>query len=390
MKWIKLTALLLLLLGMIGCRQNQRTEENMEHRVEKRCLEILDMYRNLYDSAQKQEPENRWEELILAQSCIDAIEERLLSAGLPVLDSDEVVPAYLSAGDDFASFLEAVRQGKEESQELISIRQSGNLGYRLFTCEDGQLLVYSMVASVTADAEPVYEVHSVLDWELTERGNFYYSIYPQWDKHYVAYTLIRLKAPDKALSELTRKYISAGGYVGSNLFLTDWTEEDLAGLCFNDMWEYLYRYEHGEQFSPDGYDYCAEGHYFEIPAEEFEEIILPYFDIDREELRFFAGYNPQEHFYPWRQIQSNELVSILRYYTMEPEVISSRTNTDGTITMTVQVISTDLKTDCLFSHELTVRPMEQGGFQFVRNRILSQGERGLPFCQPRLTWPGTC
>ena len=384
MKWIKLTALLLLLLGLTGCQQ---TEENIEHHVEKRCLEILDMYRELYASAQKQEPENRWEDTVLAQSSIDAIEEKLLSAGLPVLDSGEVVPTYLSAGEDFASFLEAVRQGKQASRELISIRRSGDLGYRLFTCEDGQLLVYSMVASITGDADPVYDVHSVLDWELTDRGNFYYSIYPQWDKHYVAYTLIRLEEPDKGLWELNRKYISAGGYVGSNLFLTDWTEEDFAALCFNDLWEYLYRYEHGKQFSPDEYAYRAEGHYFEIPAEEFENLILPYFDIDRETLRIYAGYDPEGHTYPWRQMQSNELAYILHCYTMEPEVTSSRTNPDGTLTMTVQVISTDLKTDCLFSHEVTVRPLEQGGFQFVGNRILSQGKQGLPFCQPRLTWP---
>lgn len=95
MKWIKLTALLLLLLGLTGCQQ---TEEKIEHRVENRCLEILDMYRELYTSAQKQEPANRWEDTVLAQSSIDAIEESLLSAGLPVLDSDEVVPTYLSAG----------------------------------------------------------------------------------------------------------------------------------------------------------------------------------------------------------------------------------------------------------------------------------------------------
>ena len=157
------------------------------------------MYRELYASAQKQEPVNRWEDTVLAQSSIDAIEGKLLSAGLPVLDSGEVVPTYLSAGENFASFLEAVRQGKQASQELISIRRSGDLGYRLFTCEDGQLFVYSMVASITGNADPVYEVHSVLNWELTDRGSFYYSIYPQWDKHYVAYTLIRLEEPDKGL-----------------------------------------------------------------------------------------------------------------------------------------------------------------------------------------------
>lgn len=388
MKWSKLAVLLLLLLGLAGCHQEGWSEEKTERQIQKRCQELVRMYRELYASAEKREPENRWERPLLAQSSIDTIEDRLLGEGLPVLDSDEVVPAYLPTGADFLSFLEAVRQGRDASQEVLSIRASGDLGYQLFSFENGRLVVYSAVVPLEEGVEPVFEVHPVLDWELTDRGNFYYSIYPQWDKHYVAYALVRLAEPKEALWELNRKYISAGCYVGSNLFLTDWTEKDFSGLSFNDLWEYLYRYEYGKQFSPDGYHYCAEGHYYEIPGEEFEQIILPYFAIDRETLRSFAGFDSEGQTYPWRQIQSNELVSILRYYTMEPEVTECRENPDGTLTMTVQVISTDLKTDCLFSHEVTVRPLEQGGFQFVGNRMLSQGEHGLPFCQPRLTWQG--
>lgn len=44
-------------------------------------------------------------------------------------------------------------------------------------------------------------------------------------------------------------------------------------------------------------------------------------------------------------------------------------NTDGTITLTVQALSTDLKTDCLFAHEVTVRPLENGRFQYVGNKV---------------------
>ena len=76
----------------------------------------------------------------------------------------------------------------------------------------------------------------------------------------------------------------------------------------------------------------------------------------------------------------------LKKYTMEPEAVSYTVNEDGTITITVQVLSTDLKTDCLFSHEVTIRPQENGEFQFVGNQVLSQTEHGLPYAEPRLTW----
>ena len=104
-------------------------------------------------------------------------------------------------------------------------------------------------------------------------------------------------------------------------------------------------------------------------------------------MRDLAFYDGERDSYPWRQLQSEEVVSLLRYYTMEPEVTAYKENPDGTLCLTVQVLSTDLKTDCLFSHQVTIRPLEGGGFQFTGNRILTQGEKGLPYCQSRLSWP---
>ena len=53
---------------------------------------------------------------------------------------------------------------------------------------------------------------------------------------------------------------------------------------------------------------------------------------------------------------------------------------------TIQMLSTDLKMDCLFAHEVTVRPLENGNFQYVGNRITYQTEYGLPHSVPRLMW----
>lgn len=374
---------LLLLFTLAACGGEGETQS----KVEKRCEEIVKLYQDVYAAAQKTEPETRWDTPRVSQTDLEAIEDRLRASGLDVLDTQGEAPEYLPTGDNFRSFLERLTRGETARQEVLSLRPSGALSYRLFTCQDGELFVHSMVAPLDTGADPNYELHQVLDWELTDRSNFYYRIRPMGDGHYADYALIRLEEPDLALWELNRRYITAGGYVGSNLFLTDWTEEDFSGLCFNDLWEYLYRDTHGAQFNPEGYRYNADEHCFEIPAREFEKIILTYFDIDRQTLRSLAGYAPETDTYPWRQIQSNELVSILHYYTMEPEVTASRFGDDGTLILTVQVLSTDLKTDCLFSHEVTVRPREGGGFQFVANRVLSQTEYGLPYCQPRLSWP---
>ena len=388
MKWSRIVALpVLMLLFLSGCAGPlEGTEDETHKQIEKRCQEITSLYQDLYSGADKKEPNSRWEDSALSQKDIEAIEERLLSSGLTVMRTNGDDPEYLAAGDGFCGFLDSVRREESASQEVLAIRSSGELDYRLFTYRDGKLFVYGMIAPLEDGTDPDYEAHEVLDWELTDRGNFYYRIHPLGDKHFAGYSLIRLEKPDPELCALTRKYISAGGYVGSNLFLINWTEEDFSRLCFNDLWEYLYRYEHGSQFFPEGYEYNTEKHGFMIPAHEFEKVILPHFDIDTQTLRSLAQYDPVRDAYPWRQIESNDYAFHLRYYTMEPEAVSYTANEDGTITITVQVLSTDLKTDCLFSHEVTIRPQENGEFQFVGNQVLSQTEHGLPYAEPRLTW----
>lgn len=357
-----------------------------ERDIQKRCRQIVSLYRDLYDSAQKEPAADRWEEQTLSQQSIDAIEARLLERGLDVIDSSADCPGYFVNAEHFRQFWDSVQRDEEASQEVIAIRDSGALSYRLLTHQDGTTYVYSLVYSLAGDEDPDYEMHQVYGAELTEQGNFYYRINPEDDCHYANYTLIRLQKPDQELWELYSKYILAGGYTATNIFLTDWAEDDFSPLCFNDLWEYVYRYRTGTQFWPDGCAYDKSRNCYLIPAAEFESAVLPFFKLDAQTLRQLADYDAQTDSYPWRQVESNDYAFYLSYYTIEPEVTACRTNADGTLALTVEARSTDLGIDCLFSHEVTVRPMEDGGFQFVGNRVLSQTEKGLPYCEPRLTW----
>ena len=78
------------------------------------------------------------------------------------------------------------------------------------------------------------------------------------------------------------------------------------------MWEYLYYDTYGERFQPDGYSYIREQCCYEIPAEEFEKVILPYFDIDLDKFRELAHYSGEGDYYPWRQIETNDYVFLSR------------------------------------------------------------------------------
>lgn len=268
---------------------------------------------------------------------------------------------------------------------MLYIQKNGDLYYQNFYSRDGELTVESLYAPMSEEEPVSYESHAVQEWTLTERGNFYYRIYPADDPHYADFSLLRLTAPDPELWDLNLRYVGAGSYIATNVFLTDWWEDDLQQLSFNDLWEHLYYTCYGRQFPPGGYVYHQESHCYDIPAGEFEAVILPFFNVDLETFRQAAQYQPDTDSYPWRPMEGDDH-TFLHFYTIEPEVTAYRENGDGTLTLTVELLSTDLKTDCLFAHELTVRPLEGEKFQFVGNRMTSQSEYGLPFCEPRLTW----
>lgn len=59
-------------------------------------------------------------------------------------------------------------------------------------------------------------------------------------------------------------------------------------------------------------------------------------------------------------------------------------NGDGTITVDVDVMCPTHRTDHFFSHRLTVRPLSNGGFQYVSNEITVPAAGGIPLYCPRV------
>lgn len=350
-----------------------------------RCEDITSLYVDFYKQAPKTEPQNPWEMPTLSQESMDTIENILLDAGLDVIDTNGEYPSYLKTANNFYAFWEKLQRQEQAEQEVIAVSDRGNLSYRLFSNQDGIFKVTTISYPIDG-GDYYYEIQEILDCTLTEKGNFFYRVLPAGDKHYADFTLIRLTAPDRSLYDLTLKYLRPGNYIGANIFLSDWSENNWGNLSFNDLWDALY-YDHtGDAFTAEGYTYCPEQDYYRIPSGEFENVLLSYFDIDIETLRTRAHYDEENDSYPWCPIETNDFV-FLYYYTIEPEVTACKENNDGTLTLTVEAICTDLKLDCIFAHELTVRPLDDGAFQYVSNHITYQNdEYGLPFCEPRLTW----
>ncbi len=345
MRYLKITALVLLLLWMAGCGS-----VSAEQQFRTRCDGVCGN---------------------LPAGSAEAQEGALLAGGLPVMDTES---SWLDGADGLLAFLEAVRQGTPARQEVFAVWEPDRVSCSLFENSPEGLYLHGAQYDLKSKRLAYYECHEILDWTLTDRGNFYYRTYPAGDKHFADYQMIRTVKPDGTLTAMTDRYIRPVGYVAVNLFLTDWQEGDWKTLSFNDLWGY---------FSGIGFDAPADAE--RIPAAEFEKTMQAFFRVDTETLRTLARYDGAGDSYPYRGLETNDFIR-LDYCSFQPEVTACQENPDGTLTLTVEALSTDLKTDCLFAHQVTVRPLTEGRFQYVSNRVTYQTEYGLPYCEPRLSW----
>lgn len=326
-------------------------------------------------------------QLLVAAPSVDTAEQCLGDAGLGVLDTDAVYPEYLRNPEELASFWEAVSNGQDGKVSLFRVLEDGGLRHLLFLREQGGTWFYTTeavreemgkVSILKTERLPVY------DMELTDWGIFYYRCYPAGDPHYIDYSQIRMESVDREGYDLARKYILPISYQMVNLFLVDWQEGNWGTLSFADTLEFLYGKYQGKYLPWEQYPGSTSRVW--VPAEVFEETILPYFAIDPETFRSLCDYDAETGSYPWKPVHGDDLTA-WEYPMCEPEVISWQENGDGTLTLQVQVYCPDLKLDRLFCHEVTVRPLE-AGFQYVSNRVTHVSDYGLPPTESRFQLAG--
>lgn len=316
---------------------------------------------------------------------IDTMETLLMEAGYSVLDTDAIYPTYLANPDTLTDFWINASAGQNASCSFFHITEESYLRHLFFLHENNETRFFTAdiildesqrLSVLESEALPVY------DMELTNWGIFYYRLYPAGDPHYIDYSQIRLHSVDQNLYDLNRKYILPVGYQMVNLFLCDWQEGNWGDLSFQDTLESLYCLNTGASLNWEAYPRDNYRSRVRIPAEVFEGAILPYFQISLEEFRHICQYDQTSGTYPWRAVHGDDLTA-WKYPMCEPEILSVAENSNGTITLEVQVCSPDLKTNRLFCHTLTVRPLEGDAFQYVANKVTYVSDRGLPPNMPR-------
>ncbi len=178
------------------------------------------------------------------------------------------------------------------------------------------------------------------------------------------YAAFRVLPLEEACREQNRKYILPVGYSQNNLFLSEWSEADFGELDFYDLFDRLYPLVFKQPVPYAADENLGVGAVYSIPEEVFERVIQTYFQIDRKTLRSKTEYSREDAAYVYRPrgFQEAEYPDI-----PYPETVRYAYNPDGTITLFVHAVYPQEHTSKAWMHRTVIRPLPDGGFQYVSN-----------------------
>ena len=355
--------------------QQQNTKENEE--------EIINTCLHLYENAAE---ENKIADLEVVRSIVNQFGEN----GYPAVDSRNQI--NMTEPEKVVEFCEKVDAQEEAEITILEVSYLGGfVKYDLHT-RDGKVDVVrsyykyeneDMYREVTGSYQAEY-------WNYTEDGYLMFSGVWFSEELYVLelsgaeeHTALRVQPLDETYRELSRKYLLSIGFEQNNMFLVDWSEDDFGELNFYDMFDLLYPKVYGTNIPYVADDNLGVGAVYQIPKDDFERVILPYFNIDSETLQSKTIYNAEDKTYEYKPRGFEEVEYPEYPYS---EVIGFTENGDGTLTLTANVVFPYVGDSKVYAHEVVVRPLENGGVQYVSNRIIpSEDNCEETWHTPRLT-----
>ena len=361
----------LLILSVLGCSDTLSKET------------IIDICLELYEKADE---ENKVSDLEMIRSIVNRLGEN----GYPAVDSRNQID--MTEAKQVVRFCEMVNAGKEAEITIIEVTYSGGFVKYDLQTKDGNVYVDRSYYKYENGniRRNVTESYQAEYWNYTEEGYLMFSGILFSEEQYVLTlseeeenTAFRVQPLDEIYRELNRKYILPIGYEQNNMFLVDWSEADFGNQNFYDMYDILYPKINAEPVPYVANDNLGVGAAYRIPRDEFESVIMTYFNIESEILQSKTNYHSEDLTYEYRPRGFYEVEYPEYPY---PEVVGYTKNSDGTITLMVYVIFPYGGDSKVFAHEVVVRPLEDGGVQYVSNRIIpSEDNHEATWHTPRLT-----
>ena len=382
-----------LILSISGCSDAPPEENTVSETVidvqaiqeesEEDADEIISVCIDLYEKA---EEENKLADLETIRSIVNRLGEN----GYSAVDSRNQI--NMTEPEKVVEFCEKVdAQGEAEITILEVSYLGGFVKYDLHTKDGNVDVVRSYYKDENGNMKrEVIGNYQAEYWNYTEEGYLMFSGVWFSEELYVLtlsgaeeHTALRVQPLDETYRELSRKYLNPISFERNNMFIVDWSEEDFGDLNFYDMYDILYPKVNGQYAPYVADDNLSVSAVYQIPKEEFESVIMKYFNIDSETLQSKTIYDSENLTYEYKPRGFEEVEYPEYPYS---EVVGFTENNDGTITLTANVVFPYAGDSKVYAHEVVVRPLGNGRVQYVSNRIIpSEDNYRETWHTPRLT-----
>ena len=357
--------------------------QDIQEESEEDADEIISVCIDLYEKA---EEENKLADLETIRSIVNRLGEN----GYTAVDNKNQID--MTHAEQVKRFCKMVDAKEKAEITIIDIDDLGGfIKYDLQT-KDGNVDVIRSYYEYKDGAIQRNHIgtYQAEDWNYTEEGYLMFSgIYFSEELYALTlsgmeeHTALRVEPLDERCRELFRKYLLPISFERNNMFIVDWSEDDFGELNFYDMYDILYRKENGEYVPCAADDNLGVGAVYRIPKDEFESVIMKYFNIDSETLQSKTVYYSKDSTYEYKPRGFEEVEYPEYPYS---EVVGFTENSDGTITLTANVVFPYSGNSKVYVHEVVVRALEDGGVQYVSNRIIPSEENcEETWHMPRLT-----
>lgn len=382
-----------LMFSVSGCSDASPEEDTVSETVidiqaipedsKENAEEIINICIDLYKKAAE---ENKIADLETIRGIVNCLGEN----GYPAVDSRNQI--NMTDPEKVVEFCEKVDAQEEAEITILEVSYLGGfVKYDLHTKDGNVDVVRSYYKYENGDIQrEVTGSYQAEYWNYTEEGYLMFSGVWFSEELYVLtlsgaeeHTALRVQPLDETYRELSRKYLRPIGFEQNNMFIVDWSEDDFGALNFYDMYDILYPKVNGQYVPYIADDNLAVSAVYRIPKEEFESVIMKYFNIDSETLQSKTVYYSEDSTYEYKPRGFEEVEYPEYPYS---EVVDFTENSDGTITLTANVVFPYAGDSKVYAHEVVVRPLEDGGVQYVSNQIIpSENNYEETWHTPRLT-----
>ncbi len=351
-------------------------QENEE--AKRDSMQIMSGLEHIYRNADKGDSLN----VVLDNKSICKMIKKIKQQGYSVTVSEDY--SNMENYKRFSSFLAKAQKKQKGSGVIYEVHSEGSIGREKFIYDGKDMFLLASNASWDDNGKPIITFVSytrIKKWRYSRKGWFCYELcvpeYPEVTEMVDGSCLIRIKPMSDNKRKLSRKCVRGLAYQGNNILCSNWDQEHMQKIDYNGLYEYLYAMKYKKKFNGKKY---PSG----IPKDQFEQLIMEYLPVSREEIEKYASYNEKKKTYDWMRLGCFNYAPNF-FGTSIPEVTKIKHNSNGTVTLTVDAVcEMVLCNEAVITHELTVKFNKDGSFRYLGNKILNGGIKEIPEYQYRI------